>query len=332
MPQPNDIERVRSRYRRFAEEECKGYSERYYHLAREIANDDWLVRYIAGMPVCQPNLFFASLQFLTGPDEMPRSSAMARSLVKSRIQDVTRLMQLRRTQTNEPGRCATILPALPKGPLALLEVGASAGLCLLLDRYQYEYDDLRLGPESSVRIQCVATGSPPLPEAVPHVVWRSGLDINPLDVHDDDDAKWLLSLVWPEHIERRERLSSAIDLARLGEACVRRGDLISDLPALLAEVPPEASLVIFHSAVLVYVDEEGRRRFADVLAEASLQRDIVWISNESATVVPEITALAPPVRPFQKLLGRTHFTGGQRRDECLAIAHPHGAELHWLDS
>jgi hypothetical protein len=146
-----------------------------------------------------------------------------------------------------------------------------------------------------------------LPEIIPQIVWRCGLDINPLDVHDDDDAKWLLSLVWPEHVERRERLSTAIDLARSGDVRVRRGDLVSDLPALLVDVPPVPSLVIFHTAVLCYVNEEDSRSFTNIMLEASKQRDIVWISNESATVVPEITALAPPVRASDKLLGRTNF-------------------------
>ena len=96
---------------RFAEDECKGYSDHYYRLSHEIANDDWLVSFIAGMPVVQPNLFLAALQFLTGPDEMPRHGEQTRSLVNSRREEVIELMRSRRTQTNEPGRCATILPA-----------------------------------------------------------------------------------------------------------------------------------------------------------------------------------------------------------------------------
>jgi hypothetical protein len=156
------------------------------------------------------------------------------------------------------------------------------------------------------------------------------LDVNPLDVRDEDDVRWLLSLVWPEHVERRERLTAAIELARSRGVRVCRGDLASDLPALLAEAPAEATLVVFHTAVLVYVNEEGRRRFAAALAEASKLRDIGWISNESAEVVPEIAALAPPIRPADKLLGRTVYRNGQRHDEFLAVAHPHGAQLHWF--
>lgn len=327
----SDIEHVRERYRRFADNECRGYSDHYYKLARAVADDDWLCGFIAQMPVIQPNLFLALLQFLTGPQDMPRSAEQARALVQENVAAVTRLMHSRRTQTNEVGRCATLLPALPRRRLALVEVGASAGLCLLLDKFAYDYGGVHLGPEASpVLLQCTVTGQPPLPDAVPQIDWRAGLDLNPLDVHDDDDAKWLLSCVWPDHFERRERLAAAIKLARAHELSLRRGNLVSELPDLLAEAPRDAELVVFHSAVLVYVSAADRRTFANVLAEASRQRDIVWISNEAPTVVPEITALAPPVEPPRFLLGRTRFRDGHREDELLAVAHAHGADLQWV--
>jgi hypothetical protein len=163
-------------------------------------------------------------------------------------------------------------------------------------------------------------------------VWRTGLDLNPLDVQDPDDAKWLLSLVWPEHEERRERLSAAIKLARACDLELHRGDLASDLPTVLDEAPEDATLVIFHTAVLVYVGQEHVQAFANELARQSQSREIVWISNESAGVVPQITALAPPVREAQKLLGRTHFRKGFRQDEFLGVTHTHGAELEWMSS
>ena len=169
-----------------------------------------------------------------------------------------------------------------------------------------------------------------LPSELPTITWRCGLDLNPLNVHNDDDARWLLSLVWPEHSQRRRRLASAIKLAQSSELSLHQGDLVSDLPDILATVPRDALLVVFHTAVLVYVSEDARRDFANVLTETSKHRNIVWISNESATVVPEITALAPPVRPVEKILGRTWLRHGKRNDEILAIAHPHGADLHWL--
>ena len=201
----NAIERVKATYRRFADDECRGYSDHYFNLSHEIANDDLIASFISNMPVIQPNLFLAAIQYLTGPEAMPRSSVEVRALLRAHREAVTHLMQTRRTQTNEPGRCATILPALPRTPLALIEVGASAGLCLLLDKYAYEYGDLRLGPTTSpVRVHCEVTGSPPLVDPMPEIVWRAGLDIHPLSVHEEDDVQWLSSLVWPEHRDRRK--------------------------------------------------------------------------------------------------------------------------------
>ena len=123
-------------------------------------------------------------------------------------------MMTHRTQTNEPGRCATLLPLLPSlhQPLALVEVGASAGLCLYPDRYSYRYTtslgEHRLG-ESRIVLGCAATGPVPLPKRLPDVVWRAGLDLNPLQANRPEHRRWLASLIWPEQIERAERLDRA---------------------------------------------------------------------------------------------------------------------------
>ena len=111
---------------------------------------------------------------------------------------------------------------------------------------------------------------------------------------------------------------------------VSAGDLVDDLPALLAEVPEDAQLVVFHSAVLSYTSVDHRQAFANVLADASRRRDVVWLSNEGPGIVGEVTALAPPLGELRFLLGRTRFTNGRRQDELLALSHPHGAELTWL--
>src|SRR5439155_17297517 len=125
--------------------------------------------------------------------------------------EVAEIMETRRTQTNEVGRCAVLLPALPPGPLALVEVGASAGLCLLLDRFLYDYGSAWTGAASSpVRLQCKVIGGAPLPAAIPEVVWRRGLD-----------------------------------LARTDPPSVTPGDLVDHLPALLAGSPPYTKLRVF---------------------------------------------------------------------------------------
>lgn len=326
-----DPEQIRRQYRQFAELECKGYSELYYGLALGVSEDDVVLRFIAERPVTQPNLFLASVQLLTGPERMPRTPAELRAFVGSRGREVADVMGSRRTQTNEVGRCAVLLPALPAGPLALVEVGASAGLCLLLDRFHYELGPARIGDASSpVRLRCAVNGSVPLPSAVPRIVWRRGLDTSPVDVHDPEAVRWLLACVWPDHPERRRRLQAAIDLARETPPAVRAGDLVDDLPAALDEAPDHAQLVVFHSAVLSYVSPERRQAFADALARASRRRPLIWLSNEARGLLPEFAALAPSHDgDLRFLLGRVEFTDGRRRDELLALAHPHGAELAW---
>ncbi len=96
------------------------------------------------------------------------------------------------------------------------------------------------------------------------------------------------------------------------------------------EVPDDARLVVFHSAVLTYVTADRRQAFARILADVSRSRDVVWLSNEPPGVIPEMTVMAPPQNELRYLLGRTTLIGGRRRDELLALAHPHGAELAWL--
>lgn len=327
MGDPFDVKR---QYRQFAEIECKGYSELYYGLALAVSEDDDLAGFVADMPVTQPNLFLASIQLLTGPTGMPTSARELRTFVNRRAGEVRAVMHARRTQTNEVGRCAVLLPALPPGPLALIEVGASAGLCLLFERYHYDFGSTRLGPRSSpVHLRCATTGSVPLPGAVPRIVWRRGLDSRPIDVHDDDAVRWLLACVWPEHDERRRRLEGAIEAARADPPVVYAGDLVDDVPALLAEAPDDVQLVVFHSAVLSYVSRERRQTFTDVLTHASRRRNIIWLSNESTGLAPDLTA-PKPSGSLRFVVARTHLTNGQRRSEMLALAHPHGAELAWL--
>ena len=324
-------EHVRRRFRRFAEDECAGYSAAYYRLSNAVVRDDYLPKFISLMPDQQPNLFFASVQYLTGPEEMPMSRSELSRFVRKNEFKIFQLMRSRRTQTNEVGRCAVLLPAMPAGPLALVEVGASAGLCLLLDKYRYDYGSLQIGDnESPVRLRCRLLGYSRPRITVPQVVWRYGLDTAPVDLDDPSDVRWLRACVWPDHTDRRERLEAAIDVGRQHSQSVRHGDLVDDLPKVLQEAPTDATLVVFHSAVFPYVDPERRQAFSRIITEFSQHRDIVWISNEGAWGSPHISLLAPPPAPLQFLLGRSIAHEGMQTASILGFAHPHGADLEWV--
>ena len=134
----------------------------------------------------------AAARYLLGE---PASLESLHALTGGRRDEFAQVMRTRRTQTNEPARCATLLPlptALPQ-PLALIEVGASAGLTLLPDRYSYSYAGHQVtgtDPAAPV-LQCEPRGPVPLPGSVPQVAWRAGLDLSPLDVTSDCDmACW----------------------------------------------------------------------------------------------------------------------------------------------
>ena len=304
------------RFRRFAEREVRGTSRCYEEWALGVAADPTVVALLDTLPEPkrQPNLVFTAARYAgipAGPYPAFRDALL------SRWATVSEIARQRRTQTNEPGRCATLLPllaALPQ-PLALLEVGASAGLCLYPDRYAYRYDDRPVLGDSTVVLDCATTGAVPFPAARPDVVWRAGIDLNPLDVDDPADVRWLETLIWPEHDHRRARLAAALEVVRAERPRIVTGDLNEQVAALAAEAPRDATLVVFHSAVLVYLSPDERATFAATVRGL----DAHWIANEGPGVLPGTT-------PTQ---GRAMFQLALD-EQPVALATGHGQELHWL--
>jgi hypothetical protein len=163
-----------------------------------------------------------------------------------------------------------------------LEVGASAGLCLLPDKYGYRYGDHAVPAVGNAPVfHCQANDATPLPEKNINVAWRCGLDLNPLDVTKDEDVRWLKALVWPGEGAREALLDLALDVARANPLRIVKGDLRRDLAGLAATAPKDATLVIFHSAVLNYVaDPAERLAFVETVKATGAH----WVSNEGANV------------------------------------------------
>lgn len=319
------------RYRMFAEVEARGMSATYEAWAAGVADDPQTAALIDGLPPekRQPNLVFSSARFHGAP---PSDYADFARWLDEHWPEVESTSLTHATQTNEPGRCAALLPALAalRAPLALIEVGASAGLCLYPDRYSYRYhtgDDIRmLRPEdgpSSVILDCGASGRVPFPNRMPEVVWRAGLDLNPLDVNNEQDVDWLDALIWPEHTDRRERLRAAVEIARREPVEIVRGDLNDDIEALVARAPQDATVVVFHTAVLLYVDDAARDRFAATMSRLPVR----WLANEGQTVLPEVAERA--ARSGHEPRSSTDFILSLD-GEPIAFTQPHGRELHWL--
>ncbi|GAA2721241.1 DUF2332 domain-containing protein [Cellulomonas aerilata] len=276
-------------YARFAEQDTRDASPVLSEWAAGIAGDDRVLALIDALPRPrrQPNLVLGAARYLGAPDG---TWPDLRSWLLAHWEDVAEVTARRSTQTNEAGRCATLLPHLAAvdGPVALLEVGASAGLCLLPDRYSYRYDTVdgpvRLDPPDGpgpVVLPCRLDPPDDVPTRLPDVAWRAGIDLAPVDVTDPDDLAWLSALVWPGQDERLARLHAAARLVAADPPRIVRGDLVEALERTAAQAPSGARLVVLHTAVLAYLPEARRTEFVRRVRDL----DATWISNESPGVL-----------------------------------------------
>lgn len=316
------------RYRVFAEVEARGMSATYEAWALGVADDPATIRLVDELPTAkrQPNLVFSAARFQGAP---LGPYGVFRDWLHRHWLEVRATAETHATQTNEAGRCALHLPVLAQlpGPLALLEVGTSAGLCLYPDRYGYDYraadgeQRRRIEPPtgpSPVLLDCAVDAAVPLPDAVPEVVWRAGIDLHPLDVTRPDDLAWLDALIWPEHDDRRARLRAAAAIAASEPPRIVAGDLNEHLAALVAEAPADATLVVFHTAVIAYLDRAARARFVESVGGLRGH----WLSVEGRTIVPGIQVREDVPNDSTDFV--LALDGRQ-----LAWAQPHGRALRW---
>jgi hypothetical protein len=309
---------VVDQYTRFAAE-ARDESPCFEAWALGVAGDASVLAWVDTLPGTkkQPNLVFAAARWHGVP--APGPYAALRDALLGDDGSIRATVLGRATQTNEVGRLATLLPALPTGPLALIEVGASAGLNLFPDRWGYDWSGRTLGPPP--HLACSVTGPAPLPTALPDVRWRGGIDLHPLSVLDEDAMAWLEVLVWPEQDERRARLRHAIAVAREDPPRLVRGDLLTELPSLVEEASAHGTVVVFHSAVATYLPPADRERMRELLLGLVAGGGCTWVSNEAPTVFPTLSHPGAPPYRFQLTVdGRAvGFTQG------------HGHELAWLD-
>ena len=250
--------------------------------------------------------------------------------------EITERCAMRRTQTNEVGRCVALRAAIASlrldGAVGLLDVGCSAGLNLLVDAYGCDYGAVRVGPAQAMPVlRCSLLGAVP-PLVLPEVTARVGLDLSPVDAGDDDAVAWLLACLWPDDLERFERLDQAVSLARSrrAELELRRGDMVDDLAAA-ADAVDAPHLVVVNSWSASYLETERRREFADTVAAIADTRATSWISLEFPSVARELGVLAPDAtlerRGSVVCVTRVDRSGPASR--VVAETHPHGRWLDW---
>ncbi|HET8681689.1 MAG TPA: DUF2332 domain-containing protein [Micromonosporaceae bacterium] len=368
-----DAERLPVMFRHFAEQEFRT-SPCYERLALFLADQPALARPLLAAPRRQQRaiLYFAAVQYLLrtsaaghplagylpvlGGARTPDEGLIAAftDLVTAYGTELTALCATRFVQTNEAGRAALLRPGFGRAaelvqgrPLALVELGTSAGLLLLPDRYAYRYtapDGSRTHRTGRVDaplplvLECEVRGRGwPEPAMVPITLAdRAGIDVCPVDATDRDAVAWLRSCVWPEHVDRLDRLDAALVEAAAIQPRLVPGDMVAELPSLLSTVDSCVVPCVFASNALTYLPREATGRLVDLLAEQGAARDLVVVLNESSRFGAELllgrrpAEAGPPGVLAVGLLTLVAWRNGRATVEVLARTGPHGQWVEWV--
>jgi len=205
------------------------------------------------------------------------------SFLEERRDWLRRFVSEQSVQTNEVQRCWALLPAfltLGKRRLDLVELGPSAGLNLLWDRYCYDYAAGSWGARDA-RLVFSGFERAPVPadllERRPEVVRRRGIDLAPVDVTTEHCARLLQCFVWADQHERLERVRRAIEVLRHDPPELIRGDYVELLPSLLRDREAGALTVLLQTASTAYLDDDRYAELRRVVVEA--ERPLAWIST-----------------------------------------------------
>jgi hypothetical protein len=272
----------------------------YAALVDVVAEDPELMRVINRIEHRPPpNLLFAAVQYLlmedadddladfypslvTGPESPEGVGPPFRRFVLEHEEEIVDIGNSRYTQTNECRRCVSLLPMVmmaPFGTFHLVDVGASAGLNLALDRYGYRYDATEWNPEAELVLEAEWRGQPMDFHEI-EVMGRTGLDLNPIDPTDVAARRWLDALIWPEHHERRARLRSALELVSTLDIEMIPGDATDTLPRFLSTLTPGVPAVIMSSFTLGQFDQAQRDVLEQVVSDARADRPVHRISMD----------------------------------------------------
>lgn len=228
-------------------------------------------------------------------------------------------------QTNEVGRANALMSGLLVvsatygKPIWLYELGASAGLNLLLDRYGYDLGGTLAGdPDSPLQMKPLWKGPPP-PAAAVTIAERSGVDIRPMDPLHDRER--LLAYMWPDQPRRIAQLETALQVAATDAPRIEQGDAADWLDANLGLDPePGVARVVMHSVAYQYFDpavqQRVARRVSEAGARATGEGPLAWLRFEKEAGEPQTT------------LRLTLYPGGE--DRLLARCQAHGSAIEWL--
>lgn len=284
-----------------------------------------------------------------------------RTTCRDHAEQLRRVIASRTTQTNEVNRAVYLAPSLaaacadvPEAPVALVEMGCSAGLLLGVDRFCVELttaDGLLIygDPASTVRCRGEQRGPSPLGGGPPvPIVERVGLDLRPVTLDDAAGIGWLQACLWPDVAGRIDRFRAAVGLIASDPLDLVAGDMVDDLESVARSARAVAAaataadtsgptapahLVVFSSWALTYVARDRRSEVAAALASLGADgRPVSWLTAEPPGCAPDVE---PPAELLEAVGGDTVLGlrrwrhGRELPPTCLGLAHPHGEWLHW---
>jgi hypothetical protein len=341
-------------YRHFGEVEAAETSPLYEHVAVALSESDEALRAIEAAPARkrQPTVILAALHYLALAGRAPSlaaayaaadGDAAAGAAIDTLLRmtdSVVAIAVRRQTRTSGTGRCAVLYPAIGEAArrvaanaVGLIDVGCSAGLNLNVDRVRITYSNGQaLGdPSSPVQLSASIVGDRPIPRrAIPEVVARVGVDLDPVDVTDADDARWLRACLWPDQAERLQRLEAEMALAATLPPLLLQGDAVEVLPDAFAAVPADALPVITTTWALSRFPLESRLRFLQRLDEAAGGRAVAWVSAEGVGVAPTIPTLGDRRASGHSIIGLAVFDRSALHAEAIDRCWSQGRFLAWL--
>ena len=231
-------------------------------------------------------------------------------------------------QTNEAGRSANFVAAMlwlaDRGlppQFECREIGSSAGINLMMDRYHYDLGGVKAGPERGAIAFKPEWEGPPPPDRQFEIVSLKGCDVSPVDLTDPAQALRLKAYIWPEHHIRFARMDAAIVAATAQAPDLVRMNAADFVEAELKKPQADGTTrVVMHSIVWQYVPIDQQKRVTAAIeaagARATDQRALAWIAVEANRNTHR-----------HELIVR-YWPGGAE-PTLLAISHPHGASIAW---
>ncbi len=301
----------------------------YFHLSGDVAGDADLMRVLNRVDHTPPiNILFAAVQLILRREPVDPLAAHYPSLTRDPLppdgatphfrrfvldneEEIAHLGATRYTQTNESGRATALLPGIWAGPhdrFHLIDVGASAGLNLALDRYRYRWGTVEWG-ESPLLLESDSRGVDPVPRPV-SVGRRIGLDLHPVDPRDPDDRAWLEALVWPEATARLRRLRAALDLVQDVPIEMVAGDAVETLAGVLAGLPDDDPAVVIDSFTINQFSPTQRESLDEAVADARKRRPVHRVSLALIPGRADAAGLSVDDGSGWRRVGEAHHHGG----------------------